>query len=1039
VNVLRQGGDDLVQLDYSDLLTKILELLRNPENKNPFNISGDRQRLLIDIDEPANQVVSSLPNSPLVGTFAKAATVNFTSGFRDIFPDKIREIKTRIKKLLETALAQLQPRVTAEQYLPELVTDLSDFKAKGTTNRLGFNYPFGEYTGLQKQRLTFQRSKNGSPLLKFHKLTITVRNVGNFDTQLREGLEKYINVEFDGESESDLEELRDKLEELVKEQKSDFYKLMRVVKTETLGKIQKEAKIRYLEYLLEHIGAADDAIYLENLIRRLRLINAYISDVNKADGDYDVNYAGRSESVNYKNLFSRADAFDMLPIIPLVVGYLGETKDEDRGEQQFVFGLKLKLNGKAQAHGGRPAFDHYMNLLDPDSKEHKEQLADASKSEFFKEKVLKIAFLYFFVFASRCDPLAADYNPNSELEYDPISVFENKVLPILRGSDEAAKQELLRNIKKGFDKFNVKEKINRLKQLLKKPLQQKTHFVRRDYSLHICVNQSILERDIDGIFNNLTFFKSVFGERTKEYLKYITISEPSVDENSLCQLPASITIEDIHYFPAEENQQFSMEYDIEGIKALPVLFVPKDDSCRRIYEEFFSQQKLVVFPYDHQRLKSDSLDSQQAFIYRFTFSLLSYICLNVLLYAKEKLFIPIVRLHLGDQQEPSLTEEFIRSFSKTLSHLLQEEHRSSSQGFRINDIAAALATYNKYKHQPKNSNQSFKLSGASLFRAQNGLSSLYSVLPKKFNFNNSLDSTKLEKLAIIVVSSRESDIKKRGADNKISNLMGEVIGVERLTDGTIRLETLNTFSANYEQQQLYRNPRVALDQVDNLYQLGYKDFFYIAKAPYSSTLHMTQTEEDRELYFMSRDIIQSLRGDRRNIKIYPVFFDKYYVLKIDKLTVNSLYIQDTMELTNLMEDPSQQVVVFFNLFNGITVSGEDRFYNGVISYATLLNIYQGILDDQEIRRGLIDDRGSDGESNSLKNDILQYLTLFHFSRYEKDKGISLKLDPYENIIGDDSVGKLSVFQHMRTSVNFNSLAFLTEVRGALNVNYEGRQ
>jgi len=29
VNVLRQGGDDLVQLDYSDLLTKILELLRN--------------------------------------------------------------------------------------------------------------------------------------------------------------------------------------------------------------------------------------------------------------------------------------------------------------------------------------------------------------------------------------------------------------------------------------------------------------------------------------------------------------------------------------------------------------------------------------------------------------------------------------------------------------------------------------------------------------------------------------------------------------------------------------------------------------------------------------------------------------------------------------------------------------------------------------------------------------------------------------------------------------------------------------------------
>ena len=131
MNVLRQGGDDLVQLDYSDLLTKILVLLRGQEN-NPFKISGDRKRLLIDIDEKANQVASSLPDSPLLGSYAKAATVNFTSGFRDSFPDKSREIKNCIKELLETALA-LQPGVTAEQNLPELVRDLSNFQIKGTS------------------------------------------------------------------------------------------------------------------------------------------------------------------------------------------------------------------------------------------------------------------------------------------------------------------------------------------------------------------------------------------------------------------------------------------------------------------------------------------------------------------------------------------------------------------------------------------------------------------------------------------------------------------------------------------------------------------------------------------------------------------------------------------------------------------------------------------------------------------------------------------------------------------------------------------
>jgi len=57
--------------------------------------------------------------------------------------------------------------------------------------------------------------------LKFHKLAITVRNVGKFDPAKRR-LGKYINVEFDGESESDLEELGDRGSG--KGAKSDFYR-----------------------------------------------------------------------------------------------------------------------------------------------------------------------------------------------------------------------------------------------------------------------------------------------------------------------------------------------------------------------------------------------------------------------------------------------------------------------------------------------------------------------------------------------------------------------------------------------------------------------------------------------------------------------------------------------------------------------------------------------------------------------------------------------------------------------------------------------
>ena len=316
-----------------------------------------------------------------------------------------------------------------------------------------------------------------------------------------------------------------------------------------------------------------------------------------------------------------------------------------------------------------------------------------------------------------------------------------------------------------------------------------------------------------------------------------------------------------------------------------------------------------------------------------------------------------------------------------------------------------------------------------------GLASLYSVLPKKFRFSqNSAPQTldKLDKLAIVVVSSRESDAMygSKQPQNPMANLMGEVIAVQRSPNNIIHLEPLLTFSDNYPTKRLYSEPPILIDTVSNLYRQGYRHFLYIAQAPYTSTLHITKTAQDEGLYFMSPKIITALGENHADIKIYPVFFDKYYVRKVDnRIKQQSLYVQETSELTSLSQDPQQQAVVFFNLFNGISVgkNKDDRFYNGVISYSTLLGkFYPGVLDDRNIRQDLI-------YQSPLKQDILQYLTLFHFSRFEKTKDMSIKLDPYSNLIGDESFGALSMFPQMTPGVEFNSLAFLTEVKKALNV------
>ncbi|MBF2064262.1 MAG: hypothetical protein IGS39_07550 [Calothrix sp. C42_A2020_038] len=988
---------NLVYLDYTDILTQILHTLHHQQL---FELSLQGLHLKINIDKIATCIAEKHVQNPLgaLGRSARSATVNISPGSDARFQELISKINYSIGQ----QLSNLLDSTDVEEFVATMTTSLQTLTGQPSLN---FAYNFSSYQGLQKQRLTFNNTNNFTQkpelLLKFHKLTISVQKTCDFHRHLQQGINHYIDLNQQNTTMAEREDLKYILEDLEKDVNSDFYRLQKIVDTETLGKLKKQAQIYYLEFLLENLSVATQnakaTVYLQDLIRRLKLVEAYIGNSAKPDGDYLVSYAGIS--INYRDMFSRAEVYEILPIIPIIEGYLGENKDEEKGEIDFVFGIKLKFDGKVQTLGGKNVFEYHLNLLNPDSMEHQAGLSNEATKETFVRKVLKIAFLYYFVFASRQNPTKPDYNFHQELEYDPVAAFDKHVLTKLQASDEPIKQKLFRDIYKYFQDLKVQLKINSLKVLLHNQLKNKTHFSTREFPLHLSIKQGIVEDNIESCLKNNTLFKPVLRANPKENLKYIALGEAQANVNALCTLPGKITFSDIHFFATDDKQTFTMEYDLRGINALPILMAPiNNSSCKRLYEQEFSKRKLIVFPYSEE---TNNYDSIRTFIYQFTYSLLAYICLHLLLQQQKMLFVPILRLHLNNKQDNAPTEKFLVSLSNVLSHLLNETHRSNSQGIDIRD----------YKHSCQ-------------YKIPNVMSSLYSILPKKFTFTNTNYTPQLEKLAIIVVSSRESD-RKWGAKDKISNLMGEIIGL-RLTNNSVRVQLLTTFSDNYHNQQLFTHPAVIVENVAKLYEKGYRHFAYIAKAPYTSTLHMTQTEEDDGLFFMSRNVIDALKADHDDIKIYPMFFDKYYAIKAEKIKASSLYVQDTVELANLVKDSSKQSVVFFNLFNGINLNGADKYYNGVISYATLLNIYKGILDDEDIRMGLM-------YEGSLKNDILQYLTLFHFSRYQKAKEIHLKLDPYDNLIGDNSVGKLATFPHMQGKTEFNSLAFLTLVRKVLNL------
>ncbi|NEP53011.1 MAG: hypothetical protein F6K65_31110, partial [Moorea sp. SIO3C2] len=68
VNFLREDNNDLVKVDYSDLLNNILNVLGSEQTNNPFKLASDRKQLVIDIDSIATQVAASSVHDPLGGS-----------------------------------------------------------------------------------------------------------------------------------------------------------------------------------------------------------------------------------------------------------------------------------------------------------------------------------------------------------------------------------------------------------------------------------------------------------------------------------------------------------------------------------------------------------------------------------------------------------------------------------------------------------------------------------------------------------------------------------------------------------------------------------------------------------------------------------------------------------------------------------------------------------------------------------------------------------------------------------------------------------
>jgi len=552
----------------------------------------------------------------------------------------------------------------------------------------------------------------------------------------------------------------------------------------------------------------------------------------------------------------------------------------------------------------------------------------------------------------------------------------------------------------------VAEKIEVMAIALRRVLHHAGQMHCRAEPVQIGVLRGILERDQEVVVRRDTLFRDVFDLRMRKALGFIVVGDARLSEDALCSLRAYVAIDDIRSFATgEAAQRFSMSYDDAINTFLPVLLQPSDETSREAYSRDLYRYKTILIRCDGQALYADDKKPSQWFVYRYVLSLLSYLCLRTIAsHAGSDVFVPILRLHTTaeDQAERNDDGDFLKMLSKLLAHMLGIDYLSNAQGYNVNS-----RTPDK-------------------FRVPNALSSLYSVLPKTFSHGTSPYKPALDRMAMVIVSSQESDSVRDDASYRRSTLYGEIVRFERRGADAVLVRRHGTFAGNYDSATLHTNLTVLIDEVHKLAAEGFEHIVYIARSPYSSTVNLTRRDLRDSLYFMSNDILSRFKDSHPNLKIYPVFCDEYYAVRVHGVKAESLYIQDTLELQRVLNDTGRHVEPFLNLFNGKGVRN-DTTYNGVVSYATLINMHDAFVYDQDTYAGLL-------VEGPLKDDLIYYLTLFHFARYEAHgRDVVLKLDPYEAIIGDESVGRLSERHHMTPPVRFNFLSWLTEVREVVAV------
>ncbi len=535
------------------------------------------------------------------------------------------------------------------------------------------------------------------------------------------------------------------------------------------------------------------------------------------------------------------------------------------------------------------------------------------------------------------------------------------------------------------------------------------------------LDKHILQNDIFEAAEGDILIKELADTNLKKCLRYVRIvkEEDSSCKDSLYSIPFQFSFYDnFFYADKQEKRSISVHTQAQSWHFLPVLVrsqIPAGEERDDFHKPLTKTAGLMV-----QIMPEINPDNSfEFFVYKVTTAVVFLLGLSALsqkLSEQKKLAIPLVRVQKTD--EADIIEKYLKSVCAAVTFLLNEKYTAGMQGIQLLNFKGTQKELG--------------------YRITNARTSLYGFLPKTFIAPGFAPT--LKKFAIVITTSRVAS-KSHNDDYSLVNLFGRVVLFERIDEQTIQFTpNFLTFADNLSKRDIHSCPKKLIDIVHNLFDKHeIRHLLYIAKAPFTSNLNLTQKDSQKELFFMSETVLQGMMQNRADLNIYPAFCEKYPARMFGGTQLNAIYIDDVPSIQKHVQmdsDRESQIVTFLNIANGIKVESKDaekNFFNNIMSYATLDNLYKEHTLHSRIMEQMIAPNAPERKT------LIDLICLLHAGAYEKkDKNdenqVALKLNPYQDILEDNNVNYLNTFSAFPSDKPaFNLFAFMTKIQRVIRL------